>query len=266
MTHGRSLDECRKNLRNSLLLMVETHRDEARVPLDASCIQEAVEIDTSELHLPPNLVGVTWSRGCRHLPAGRSRTGVPSTPMICCTPVNFGTGICACTSLALFRQIRLAVAARVAASGRQRVVIALQPCNTDRATAAESRCRCGSMITLCCREPIHLHCVPTDFRVDLPSFLLHRVELLLQCSPACCLTRASSAFNSSQLLGRDPGRAPAIHSLLSPPCFCRIASCSAKSSTPCRTTGAALFASGTTLSASATLSRISFATGADIIA
>jgi predicted RNase H-like HicB family nuclease len=54
MTHGRSLDECRKNLRSSLLLMVETHRDEARVPLDASCILEAMEIDTSELHLPPN--------------------------------------------------------------------------------------------------------------------------------------------------------------------------------------------------------------------
>jgi len=54
MTHGRSLDECRKNLRDSLLLMVETHRDEARVPLDASCILESVEIDTSELHLPPN--------------------------------------------------------------------------------------------------------------------------------------------------------------------------------------------------------------------
>ena len=54
MTHGRSLNECRKKLRNALLLMVETHRDEARMALDASCIQEAVEIDTSELHLPPN--------------------------------------------------------------------------------------------------------------------------------------------------------------------------------------------------------------------
>jgi predicted RNase H-like HicB family nuclease len=55
MTHGRSLDECRKNLRNSLLLMVETHRDEARVSLDASCIQEAVEIDTTELRgVPPH--------------------------------------------------------------------------------------------------------------------------------------------------------------------------------------------------------------------
>jgi predicted RNase H-like HicB family nuclease len=49
MTHGRSLDECRKNLRNSLQLMVETHRDEARIPLDASCIQEAIEIETSDL-------------------------------------------------------------------------------------------------------------------------------------------------------------------------------------------------------------------------
>jgi predicted RNase H-like HicB family nuclease len=52
LTHGRSLDECRKKLRTSLLLMVETHRDEARLPLDASCILEAMEIDTSELHAP----------------------------------------------------------------------------------------------------------------------------------------------------------------------------------------------------------------------
>jgi predicted RNase H-like HicB family nuclease len=55
MTHGRSLDECRKNLRNSLLLMVETHRDEARIPLDSSCIQEPIEIDTTELRgVPPH--------------------------------------------------------------------------------------------------------------------------------------------------------------------------------------------------------------------
>jgi predicted RNase H-like HicB family nuclease len=54
MTHGRSLNECRQKLRNALLLMVETHRDEARIPLDASCIQEPIEIDTSELHVPPH--------------------------------------------------------------------------------------------------------------------------------------------------------------------------------------------------------------------
>ena len=45
ITQGRSLDECRRNLRDSLELMVETHRDEARQALDPSCIQEAIEID-----------------------------------------------------------------------------------------------------------------------------------------------------------------------------------------------------------------------------
>ena len=48
ITQGRSLDECRRNLRDSLELMVETHRDEARQGLDPSCIQEAIEIDVSE--------------------------------------------------------------------------------------------------------------------------------------------------------------------------------------------------------------------------
>ena len=48
ITHGRSLDECRRNLRESLLLMVETHRDEARLGLNPNCIEEAIEIDTDE--------------------------------------------------------------------------------------------------------------------------------------------------------------------------------------------------------------------------
>jgi predicted RNase H-like HicB family nuclease len=48
ITQGRSLDECRRNLRDSLELMVETHRDEARQALDPSCIQEAIEIDVIE--------------------------------------------------------------------------------------------------------------------------------------------------------------------------------------------------------------------------
>jgi predicted RNase H-like HicB family nuclease len=48
ITQGRSLDECRRNLRDSLELMVETHRDEARQGLDPSCIQEAIEIDVME--------------------------------------------------------------------------------------------------------------------------------------------------------------------------------------------------------------------------
>ena len=50
ITHGRSLDDCRRRLRESLVLMVETHRDEARMGLSPSCIQEAIEIDSSELH------------------------------------------------------------------------------------------------------------------------------------------------------------------------------------------------------------------------
>jgi predicted RNase H-like HicB family nuclease len=48
ITQGRSLDECRRNLKDSLQLMVETHRDEARLALDPSCIQEAIEIDVTE--------------------------------------------------------------------------------------------------------------------------------------------------------------------------------------------------------------------------
>ena len=50
ITQGRSLDECRRNLRDSLELMVETHRDEARQALDPSCIQEAIEIDVVDPH------------------------------------------------------------------------------------------------------------------------------------------------------------------------------------------------------------------------
>ena len=48
ISQGRSLDECRRNLKDSLKLMVETHRDEARLALDPSCIQEAIEIDVTE--------------------------------------------------------------------------------------------------------------------------------------------------------------------------------------------------------------------------
>src|SRR5438128_2101423 len=35
ITHGRSLNECRENLRDSLQLMLETHRDEASLGLAA---------------------------------------------------------------------------------------------------------------------------------------------------------------------------------------------------------------------------------------
>lgn len=48
ISQGRSLDECRANLRDSLELIVETHRDEARIGLDPSCIQEDIEIEIAE--------------------------------------------------------------------------------------------------------------------------------------------------------------------------------------------------------------------------
>jgi predicted RNase H-like HicB family nuclease len=48
ITHGRTLCECRENLRESLQLMVETHRDEARLGLDSNCILESMEIDITE--------------------------------------------------------------------------------------------------------------------------------------------------------------------------------------------------------------------------
>lgn len=45
ITQGKSLTECRENLKDALQLMLETHRDEARQALDASCIQESIEVD-----------------------------------------------------------------------------------------------------------------------------------------------------------------------------------------------------------------------------
>ncbi|HEX8913299.1 MAG TPA: type II toxin-antitoxin system HicB family antitoxin [Humisphaera sp.] len=50
ITGGRSLDECRDNLRRSLELMIETYRDEARAGLTSQCIEEAVEIDVDDVH------------------------------------------------------------------------------------------------------------------------------------------------------------------------------------------------------------------------
>lgn len=48
ITQAKSLDECRRNLKDALQLMIETHRDEARLALDRSCIQESIEIDVHE--------------------------------------------------------------------------------------------------------------------------------------------------------------------------------------------------------------------------
>lgn len=46
ITTGRSLDECRHNLKDALELMIDTHRDEARLALDPTCLQETIEVDT----------------------------------------------------------------------------------------------------------------------------------------------------------------------------------------------------------------------------
>ncbi len=45
ITVGKSLQECRANLREALQLMIEINRDEARIALDSSCIQESIEIE-----------------------------------------------------------------------------------------------------------------------------------------------------------------------------------------------------------------------------
>jgi len=47
-TQGKSLEECRQPLRDALELMLETHRDEARLGLSDRCIQECIEIEVNE--------------------------------------------------------------------------------------------------------------------------------------------------------------------------------------------------------------------------
>lgn len=56
LTHGHSLEEVRSNLRDALLLMLETIRDEARQGLDDSCITEPIEVDVEDD--APNLAHV----------------------------------------------------------------------------------------------------------------------------------------------------------------------------------------------------------------
>jgi predicted RNase H-like HicB family nuclease len=48
ISQARSLDECRQKLRESLSLILETHRDEARIGLGPSCIQESIEVEIPE--------------------------------------------------------------------------------------------------------------------------------------------------------------------------------------------------------------------------
>lgn len=53
ITAGRSLDECRDKLRDSLHVMLAAHRDDARLSLDSTCILEPIEIDVADF--PPEL-------------------------------------------------------------------------------------------------------------------------------------------------------------------------------------------------------------------
>jgi predicted RNase H-like HicB family nuclease len=48
ISQGRSLEECRHKLRESVELLVETYRDTARIGLDPSCILEPMEIELPE--------------------------------------------------------------------------------------------------------------------------------------------------------------------------------------------------------------------------
>lgn len=48
---GHSIDECRQNLKDSLQLILQTNRDEARAPLrsaPAGYIEESIEVDIPE--------------------------------------------------------------------------------------------------------------------------------------------------------------------------------------------------------------------------
>jgi predicted RNase H-like HicB family nuclease len=51
ITAGPTLEQCRQNLRESLRLMLQTHRDEARQSLAAypHCVMEEMEIDEADL-------------------------------------------------------------------------------------------------------------------------------------------------------------------------------------------------------------------------
>ena len=57
ITHGRRWTSAGSNLKEALQLMIETHRDEARLGLDPSCIQESIEIDS---HRAPAAVPASY--------------------------------------------------------------------------------------------------------------------------------------------------------------------------------------------------------------
>jgi predicted RNase H-like HicB family nuclease len=48
ITQGKSLGECRARLREALQIMLETHRQEARLGLSSQCIQESIEVEVED--------------------------------------------------------------------------------------------------------------------------------------------------------------------------------------------------------------------------
>ncbi len=48
VTCGPTLPECRDRLRQSLLLILETHRHEARLGWHPGCLQEAIEVEVAD--------------------------------------------------------------------------------------------------------------------------------------------------------------------------------------------------------------------------
>ncbi len=50
LARGRTIDECRDRLKDALQLILETHRDEARLGLDGSCILGSIDVDTDAHH------------------------------------------------------------------------------------------------------------------------------------------------------------------------------------------------------------------------
>jgi predicted RNase H-like HicB family nuclease len=52
ITFGKSLGECRQRLRDSLELMLQTHRHEARLGLSSQCILESIEVEVDDAAEP----------------------------------------------------------------------------------------------------------------------------------------------------------------------------------------------------------------------
>lgn len=48
LTRAQSVDECRRKLRASLELIIQTHRDDARIGLTPSCILEPIEVEVGD--------------------------------------------------------------------------------------------------------------------------------------------------------------------------------------------------------------------------